>query len=149
MYSMLMKPVIAITPAVLAADNTPAAIDLQGYYAATILLHVGAGGITFTSTNKIEFKVTHSDDDVTYSTCDETDFDWLDSAELTDGATTDGIIKSIKAAHAAAAVYRINYTGGRRFLKILADFGGTHSSGTLIGAWVLKGHPGVASAVAA
>src|SRR3546814_1645392 len=61
-----MTVVSAIGAAVLAADNTPAAIDLQGYNAAEVVLSVGIGGITFTTTNKIEFKLTHSADDSTY-----------------------------------------------------------------------------------
>src|SRR3546814_3319579 len=54
---------VAIGVAVLDADNTPPAIDLIGYNGAEIVLMVGVGGITFTGANKIEFKLTHSDDD--------------------------------------------------------------------------------------
>src|SRR3546814_20871881 len=57
---------VAIGVAVLDADNTPPAIDLIGYNGAEIVLMVGVGGITFTGANKIEFKLTHSDDDVSY-----------------------------------------------------------------------------------
>src|SRR3546814_1605650 len=53
---------VAIGVAVLDADNTPPAIDLIGYNGAEIVLMVGVGGITFTGANKIEFKLTHSDD---------------------------------------------------------------------------------------
>jgi hypothetical protein len=42
-----LKVVSAIGAAVLSADNTPAAIDLQGYNAAQISLSIGVGGITF------------------------------------------------------------------------------------------------------
>lgn len=123
---------LAIGAAVLAADNTPPAVDLRGYDAAEILLDIGIGGITFSGTNKIEFKLTHSDDDVTYA--DVTTADML-------GVTVaaGGIIKSLVAAHAAAAVYRYGYKGGRRYLKLLADFSGTHGTGTPIAASVLLG----------
>ncbi|API58871.1 hypothetical protein BSL82_05720 [Tardibacter chloracetimidivorans] len=125
--------VSAIGAVVLAADNTPAAIDLQGYNAAEIVLSIGIGGITFSGTNKIEFKLTHSDDDSAYS--DVTTDDML-------GVTVAGagIIKSLVAAHAAAAVYRFGYKGGKRYLKLLADFSGTHGAGTPIAANVIKGH---------
>lgn len=122
---------VAIGCAVLSADNTPGAIDLQGYESAEILLDIGIGGITFTGTNKIEFKLTHSDDDVTYTAV--TVSDMLGLSSVADG----GIIKALIAAHAAGAVYRYGYKGGKRYLKLLADFSGTHAAGTPIAASVL------------
>jgi len=127
------KRVVAIGAAALAADNTPAAIDLRGFNAAEILLDIGVGGITFSGTNKIEFVLTHSDDDVTY--------DAVAAADILGGSVaTGGIIKALTAAHAAAAVYRFGYKGGRRYLKLLADFSGTHGTGTPIAASVLLAH---------
>lgn len=125
--------VSAIGAAVLDADNTPAAIDLQGYNAAEIILAIGEGGITFTSTNKIEFKVTHSDDNSTYT--DVTDDDILGVSSI-----SDGIVKALTSAHATADVSRFGYVGGKRYLKILADFSGTHGTGTPISAIVIKGY---------
>lgn len=128
-----MSVAVAIGNATLTADNTPAAIDLLGYNAAEILLAIGAGGITFSGTNKIEFKLTHSDDDVTYDAVDIGDVLGVVSVG------TGGIIKSLIAAHADAAAYRFGYKGGRRYLKLLADFSGTHGTGTPIAALVIKG----------
>jgi len=123
---------VAIGNATLSADNTPASIDLLGYNAAEILLAIGVGGITFSGTNKIEFVLTHSDDDVTYTAVAQKD--------VLGGAVADGgIIKALTSAHAAAAVYRFGYKGGKRYLKLLADFSGTHGTGTPIAAIVLKG----------
>jgi len=124
---------VAIGADTLDADNTPAAIDLQGYNAAEIVLAVGAGGITFSGTNKIEFKLTHSDDDSTY-----TDVATADMLGVT--VASDGIIKALTSAHASASAYRFGYKGGKRYLKLLADFSGTHGTGTPIAAVVLKGH---------
>ncbi|MBY8826115.1 hypothetical protein [Sphingomonas colocasiae] len=124
-----------VEAAALSADNTPVAIDLQGFNSAEILLLIGIGGITFTGSNKIEFKLTHSDDDVTYDPVEIGDV--LGLASVGSG----GIIKALTSAHAAAAAYRIGYKGGRRYLKLLADFSGTHGAGTPIGMAVLKGHP--------
>ncbi|WP_024844642.1 hypothetical protein [Paracoccus pantotrophus] len=56
----------AIDVATLTDDSTPVAIDLRGHDGAEIILAIGAGGITFTSTNRIEFILTHSDDDSSY-----------------------------------------------------------------------------------
>lgn len=127
--------------AVLNADNTPTAIDLQGYNAALILLLIGIGGITFSGTNKIEFKLTHSDDNSTYTAVTTADMQGVTVA-------SDGIIKALTSAHAAAAAYRFGYKGGKRYLKLLADFSGTHGTGTPIGAAVLMGAPNVAPVAA-
>jgi hypothetical protein len=125
---------VAIACATYSADNTPVAVDLRGHDAAEILLDIGAGGITFSGTNKIEFKLTHSDDDSTYT--EVAVGDMIGLASVGSG----GIIKSLIAAHAAAGVYRYGYKGGKRYLKLLADFGGTHGAGTPISASVLLGH---------
>ena len=128
-----MTIVSAIGAAALDADNTPAAIDLQGYNSAEIVLAIGVGGITFSSTNKIEFVLTHSDDNSTYTAVEADDM-------LGVTVASGGIIKALVAAHAAAAVYRAGYKGGKRYLKLLADFSGTHGTGTPIAAMVIKGH---------
>nr|MBA4770619.1 hypothetical protein [Sphingobium sp.] len=125
---------LAFAPAVLTDDPVPIAIDLLGYDAAEILLAVGVGGINFSGTNKIEFKLTHSDDDVTYTAVELKDV--LGVAGVANG----GIIKALTSAHAAAAAYRFGYKGGKRFLKLLPDFSGTHGTGTALSAIVLKGH---------
>ena len=125
----------AIAPKVLDDDNTPAAIDLQGFESAEVAIHVGIGGITFSGTNKIEFKLTHSDDDSTYTAVDADDVEGVDSVG------SGGIVHSLTAAHAAATITRLGYIGGKRYLKLLADFSGTHGSGTPMAAQVVKGHP--------
>jgi len=123
-----------IAPEVLDADNTPASIDLDGFDAANIYIHVGAGGITFTSTNKVEFKLTESDDDSTFSAVADDDV-----VGCTVG--TGGIIKSLVAAHAAVTLSEFAYKGSKRYLKLLADFGGTHSTGTAMSAFAIKALP--------
>lgn len=133
MHSSVTRAVL-IAAATYSADNTPASVDLRGHDAAEILLDIGAGGITFSDTNKIEFKLTHSDDDSTFTAV--TVDDMLGLSAVGSG----GIIKSLTAAHATAGVYRFGYTGGKRHLKLLADFSGTHGTGTPISASVLLGH---------
>lgn len=129
---------VAIAAAALDADPTPPAIDLQGFDSAEIVISVGVGGITFTGTNKVEFKLTHSDDDSTYTAVTIADVLGLDLVG------TGGIIKSLTAAHAAAAVYRYGYVGGKRYLKLLPDFGGTHASPTPMSAICIRSDPHLA-----
>lgn len=128
---------LASGPATLSADPTPAAVDLRGYRRATLALAIGVGGITFDATNKIEFKLTHSSDDVTYT--DVTDDDLVKDA-LAPATITNGIVRALTAAHAAATVQKLGYIGGKRYVKLLPDFSGTHGTGTPIAAnWVLDG----------
>ena len=129
----LISVVGMIDMELLTADNTPAAIDLMGYEAAEVILRVGAGGITFSDTNKIEFKLTHSDNNSTYTA--------VVAADLVGAPTvgTGGIIKSCIVAKAAVSVDSYGYIGCKRYLKLLADFSGTHGTGTLISASVIKG----------
>lgn len=129
-----MTAVVAIAAAALDADNTPAAIDLQGHQSCELILSIGVGGITFSGTNKIEYKLTHSDDDSSYTAVTADDMLGLTSVG------SGGIIKSLTSAHAAAAAYRFGYVGGKRYLKLLADFSGTHGTATPMSAVAVLGH---------
>lgn len=122
--------VLAIAAAVYTDDNTPANIDLAGHKSAEVVLLVGAGGITFNGTNKIEFKLTHSDDGSSFSPVTAVDVLGVEPGE-------GGIIKALTAAHATAAAYRFGYVGGKRYLRLLADFGGTHGTGTALAAAII------------
>lgn len=125
-------------PVSLTADNTLVSIDLSGFEAAELVLGIGIGGITFDATNRIDFRLSHSMDDVTFEPVTIDDVLGIPSV----GAS--GTIKSLVAAHAAAASYRYGYVGGRRYLRMLADFSGTHGAATPLYFGVLAGHPWVA-----
>lgn len=138
--SQMNSPVAMIDAAVLSADNTPGAIDLAGYGSASIVLNIGVGGITFSGTNKIEFVLTHSDDNVSYANVAAADV--IGDALLP--VVANGIVRALTAAHAAGTVQEIGYVGSKRYLKLLADFSGTHGAGTPISAICHRGLPVVA-----
>lgn len=140
LYSLL-KGAVAIGASFIKLDNTPAAVDLQGYHSAVLALAIGVGGITFSGTNKIEYKLTHSDNGTDYSAVEQKDIL---------GATvgTGGIVKSLIAEHAAATVDLIGYVGNKRYVKLLADFDGTHGTETPMAAVWLLGNADVAPAYA-
>lgn len=135
-----LKALVAVTPVVYSTDQTSSALNTASYLykSLTIALFLGAGGITFTSSNKVEVVVTHSDDDSTYVAVTD------DDVILPYGAAavaTGGIVKSLVAAHASDEVFNVGYRGKKQYVKVKFDFSGTHSSGTVFGAdWVL-GHP--------
>ena len=125
--------VAALIPAgVYNDDNTPAAIQIDNAKDATIILDIGAGGITFTTNNKVEFKLTQSDDGESYEAVADGDV-----VGVTVG--TGGVIKSLVAAHAAATIDVLGYIGSAKYLKLLADFSGTHATGTAMAAYVVQG----------
>jgi hypothetical protein len=129
------KASVLIANATYAADTTPTSVDLAGYGSCTILLNVGAGGITFSGTNKVEFVLTESDDNSTFTNVADAD---VIHSTLT---VSSGIISNLIVAHASATAERIGYKGSKRYLKLLADFSGTHGTGTPIAATALLGHP--------
>ena len=102
------------------------------------------GGITFSDTDKIEFKLTAADYDPdtgvlgSYTAVATGDVYDANDDQVTVGSG--GIMKSLVAAHAAAAVYRFSYIGNKGSLKLLADFSGTHGAVTPIAATVRKSH---------
>jgi hypothetical protein len=132
-----LAPALLFAPAVMTADPTPLIIDLAGYEGAAILLAIGAGGITFTGTNKIEFILKHGD------LADGTDQAPVTNADHVIGATlaAGGIFRSLTAAKAAADVTKLGYKGPKRYISVLPDFGGTHATGTAIAGIAALGFP--------
>lgn len=130
---MLARAILTATPAV-------TAIDLLDYGSATLLMYVGAGGITFSTTNKIEFIVYESDDNSIFTAVPD------DGLILNPGATAPGgtgIARAIIAAHASAdtTIESVGYRGKKRYLKCIPTFGGTHGTGTIVGVDLIRGHP--------
>lgn len=125
---------LLIAPSTPSADTTPVSVDLLGFRAAAVMLYVGVGGISFSSTNKIEFVLEHSADNTNWSAVAQSDIV---------GATvaTGGIVRSLVAAKAAADIQELSYVGGRRYIRLTADFGGTHGAGTPMTAFVVRGLP--------
>ncbi len=130
---------VAVFPAVLTASPTPTVIDRRGFRSLAIIIQTGAGGITFTGTNKLENIIEHSDDNSTFTA--------VAAADLLTGQGTNptvaagGIVESYVAAKAAASTNEYGYIGSKRFVRVTPTFGGTHATGTVVGVLALLGHP--------
>jgi hypothetical protein len=126
--------------AVVSTDQTPTAIDTLDWGSLTFEIFVDAGGITFSGTNKIEFKMQHSDDNSTFVAV--TDDDVIRGAADT-AVDSNGTVRSLIAAHAAADTSPTlhGYRGKKRYVRILTDFSGTHGTGTGIYISAVQGHP--------
>lgn len=131
--SQELSPGYLLPPAVYAADITPATYDIGKADACTVLIAVGVGGITFSTTNKIEFVLSHSD-------VSDSGFAAVAQADVIGVTVTgSGIVRSLVEAHAAATITELGYKGGKRYLRLLADFSGTHGTGTPVAALALSG----------
>lgn len=129
-----LSAVIAVLPATLTTTPADISIDLLGFRGAMVAFWIGAGGITFTGTNRIDLVAEHSSDGTT----------WVPVAQAdVVGAVVgaNGTYRSIIAAKAAADVTEISYVGGRRFFRTRPVMGGTHSTGTAMTAMVVRGLP--------
>lgn len=132
-----IKPFVAVAAAVLAATPSVLTVDRQGFDSLAFVINTGVGGITFDTTNKIEFVMTHSDDGTTYTQVAASDIQGNDAP----ASVTNGVILAFTSAQAAAAVKEIGYVGNKRYVRVLPTFSGTHGTGTGIAVTALAGHP--------
>ena len=122
----ISKSILVVGPVVLDEDNAPDAVDLISAKGTKFDILVGVGGITFDADNKIEISMTHCD-------TESGEYANVTAADVSGVASvTSGIVKSLVAAHAAASVTSIGYKGGKRFVKFVINFTGTHGTGTPI-----------------
>ena len=112
--------IAALIPAVQAATATSAALDLQGFNSAEVLIQTGAivGAGDFT------VKLQHSDTTT--------------SGDFVDTAAVDRL-GSFPASLATDSLYRVGYKGGKRYVRTVT----TKNGGTSIiaGISLLRGHP--------
>lgn len=135
-----MFPAEAITPGVYAADTAPTLIDMLNFASAVVLIHIGVGGINFSNTNKVELVLTAGNADDGSDQVPVTDADIIVDASAP-AAINNGIVRSLVAAKAAADIQKVAYIGAKRYLRLVADFSGTHGTGTPIAATVIRGRP--------
>ena len=124
----------SLAPAARSSDADGTGVDLQGFESATIVIDMGAEGITLSSTNKIEIELEHSDDNSTFT-------DVTSSADVI-GATPDsnGVIATFDDVAEAPAIASVGYIGGKRYIRAVANFSGTHGTATPLAVSVIKGH---------
>lgn len=105
--------------AALSADATSAAFDTAPFRAASIIFNVGATAGTLSSTNNIALEVQESDDDSTYTAVSD------DDLTISTVATNTGTAYLLTANADVSQAYIVGYTGTKRYLKGVVNFGGT------------------------
>jgi hypothetical protein len=135
-----LKAKVHLAYAVVSTDQTPTAIDTFDWGSLTFSIFVDAGGITFSGTNKIEFKLQHSDDNSNFVAV--TDDDVIRGAADT-AVDVNGTVRALVSAHASAdtSPFLIGYRGKKRYARVFVDFSGTHGTGTGISIYAIQGHP--------
>tara|TARA_R100001463_G_scaffold84084_1_gene138651 strand:- start:1204 stop:1656 length:453 start_codon:yes stop_codon:yes gene_type:complete len=117
------------------ADTNCTGVDSQGFSSVTHVVNVGANGITFSTTHKVEIELEHSDDNVTFT-------DVTSNTDVVGGTVgTNGLWQTIDADGDCNAVYAIGYVGGKRYSRVVLNFSGTHGTGTIFGVVGVKGRP--------
>lgn len=123
----------SVAPAVLAVDTNGTGVDLQGYEDAAFEFQIGANGITYSGTNKIEFECQESDDNSSFSAIANADLTY------TETGSNVGTAKVIDANGKANNVYVTGYKGSKRYIRGVMNFSGTHGTGTAIGCTIIRG----------
>lgn len=129
---------VSLVSAVRTAAANGTGVDLQGYESATLIADVGAEGDTLSSSVYFEISLEHSDDNSTFTD--------VAQADIVDGTISSGGIWLKLDGTAggnpdtAGEIYRVGYIGGKRYIRGVLAKTGTHSNGTPISLFVVKGN---------
>jgi hypothetical protein len=125
-----------LKPAVINSDTSSSAIDMAGYQELLAVVNVGLSADTLNGSNYIYLELQHSDTDSGYAACADADI-----VNPVTGANT-GTFAKIDDPAEDETVYFTAYKGNKRYLKVVVNFTGTHSTGTPIGITAIKGQAG-------
>lgn len=128
-----IKLMQSIAPVAASADANGTGVDTQGFENVAIVVDTGIEGITLSGTNKIEFELEHSDDDSTYVDASSSDV----NGTLGSG----GLFLTLDANAETPQISEIEYLGTKRYVRVVANFSGTHGTATPISAFVILGKP--------
>ena len=128
-----IKLMQSIAPVVADADVNGASIDTQGFEAVAIVVDSGIEGITLSASNKIEFELEHSDDGSTFVDAS--------SADVNGTLGANGLFLPLDDNAESPQISEIEYVGDKRYVRVVANFSGTHGTGTPISASVILGKP--------
>ena len=123
----------SLAPAVRDADANGDGVDIQGYENVAIVVDSGVEGITLSGTNKIEFELEHSDDNSSWSDAE--------SADVNGSLGSGGLFLTLDDNAESPQISEIEYLGSKRYVRVVANFSGTHGTGTPCSAFVILGKP--------
>lgn len=121
-----MKILTSLLPAVRAADANGATISRMGWGVVTHLISVGTQGIQWNGTNYVQLKLQESSNGAAWSVPAQ--------SEVSVPIDQNGVFAVLDDDTDDEQVYRIDYTGDQRYVRIVVDFVGTHATGTAFSA---------------
>jgi hypothetical protein len=116
-----------IDPANKTSGENSGSYDTQNMGAVTLMALVGESGDTLNGSNHIQLEVEESDDDATWN--DVADEDLVNTVS---GDNT-GTFAKIDDPSEDDATYLTSYIGSKRYVRVVTNLTGTHSSGTPMG----------------
>ncbi len=116
-----------LTPVMSTTAKTSTSIDLQGFQACLVLIHIGFSLDTLGAGLFWTLKLQHSDNNSTWSD--------VVAADVNSGVTS----YVVNSAALDEAVYKFGYLGNKRYLRAQALPTGTHTSGTPLGMIAVRG----------
>jgi len=117
------------------ADTNATGIDTKGFNSSMAIVNVGAPGITFSGTHKVDIILEDSSDNSTFAAVTNNNY-------VTGGTVgSTGIWQTIDANGDCNAAYGIGYVGPERYYRVVLDFSGTHGTGTVFGVVGAQSNP--------
>lgn len=118
-----------LNPVNSSVTRTSTTIDLQGYNSAEVVFAIGLSGDTLSGGVFWTLKLTHSDNDSSYTD--------VPLADLHNNAAT----VVVNSAALDETAYAFGYQGNKRYLRAVATPTGTHTNGTPIGIIAMRDTP--------
>lgn len=122
--------VSSLLPALRTGDATGVSVDTQDSVGVAVFAHIGLSGDTLSGSVKIEMELEESDDNSTWNDVADAD---LDAAVA---GTNPGTFAVIDAAADDEQIYKVGYKGAKRYIRVVANFTGTHTNGCPLSAAV-------------
>jgi hypothetical protein len=138
---LIAESVVTTSPTAFVIDRLSGNV----YEGIAVGMHIGAGGITFTGTNYIALKFEDCDDNSSWLPVTSANSVTLGansgSSNFGQSPDANGFVRLINAVKASADTdpFKVGYIGNRRYLRVTIVLGGTHATGTLVGAWAVLG----------
>ncbi len=113
-------------------------IDLQGYESLMLVVDMGNSADTLNGSNTIQLEVEDSPNDSDWTDCADADLhNYIDGSN-------DGTFGVIDAAGEDSINFKTGYKGDKRYVRVVINFTGTHSTGTPISILAIQSNPRLA-----